>query len=196
MLQTPSCNLTDFDGLTNLSTLELHIESGYSDRTLLPYGIFEGLTSLKDLRIKYYSHTYGDDPTLYPNLPLTIGLEKVGAGKFKAVVPTGAPYDMAVPLIVVNGHITGSATVKIPAGSTESDVRTVTRFPFTTAAVVVDLERVVQRTSGSGYLFYKTSLPLELFSPLAGAPTAVSERTPQVIEAIVDEIPAIDHSSS
>ncbi len=184
----------DFDGLTNLYSLELRFESGYSDRTLLPAGIFKGLTSLEDLHIKYYTHTYGDDPTLYPHLPLTIGLQKVGAGKFKAVVPTGAPYDMDVPLIVVNGSITGGATrVKIPAGSTESETLTVTRTAGTTAAVIVDLERVVQVTSGSGYAFYKSSYPLELLSPIAGAPTAVSERTPQVIEAIVGEVPEINH---
>ena len=184
----------DFDGLTNLYSLELRFESGYSDRTLLPAGIFKGLTSLEDLHIKYYTHTYGDDPTLYPHLPLTIGLQKVGAGKFKAVVPTGAPYDMDVPLIVVNGSITGGATrVKIPAGSTESETLTVTRTAGTTAAVIVDLERVVQVTSGSGYAFYKSSFPLELLSPIAGAPTAVSERTPQVIEAIVGEVPEINH---
>ena len=30
----------DFDGLTGLSRLELHFESGYSESTLLPAGIF------------------------------------------------------------------------------------------------------------------------------------------------------------
>ena len=183
----------DFDGLTNLRSLELKFESGYSDRTLLPAGIFKGLTSLRGLSVKWYD-TYGTDPTLLPFLPLTIGLKKVGEGQFKAVVPTGVPSDMDIPLIVVNGSIAGGATsVTIPAGSVESDILTVTRTPGTTAAVIVDLERVVQATSGSGYVFYKSSFPLELFSPLAGAPTAVSERTPQIVDAIVGEVPEINH---
>ena len=184
----------DFDGLINVSSIELRFESGYSDNTLLPAGIFEGLTSLNGPNVKWYD-TYGTDPSLFPVLPLTIGLRKVSDGKFKAYVPTGAPYDMDVPLIVVNGSITGDATsVKIPSGSTESEILTVTRTSGTTAAVSVDLERVVHATSGIGYAFYKTSFPLELLSPLAGAPTAVSERTPQVIEAIVAAVPEINHS--
>ena len=185
----------DFDGLINLSALQLAFKSGYSDRTLLPAGIFKGLTSLETLKAKWSTDTYGTDPTLFPLLPLTIGLKKVGTGQFKAVVPTGAPYDMDVPLIVVNGSINGGATsVTIPAGSVESDVLTVTRTPGTTAAVIVDLERVVPSADPeSHYVFYKSSFHLEIFSPLAGAPTPVSERTPQVIEAIIGEVPEINH---
>ena len=183
----------DFDGLTNLRSLELRIESGYSDSTLLPAGIFKGLTSLSSVKTKYYEHTYGDDPTLYPMLPFPVGLKKIGEGQFKAVVHTGAPYDMDLPLIIVNGSIDGGATsVTIPAGSVESDVLTVTRTPGTTAAVVVDLERTVANP-GTGYAFYKSSYHLEMFSPLPGAPTPVTERTPQVLDAIVGEVPEINH---
>ncbi len=185
----------DFDGLINLSALQLAFKSGYSDRTLLPAGIFKGLTSLESLRTRWSTDTYGTDPTLFPLLPLTIGLKKVGTSQFKAVVPTGAPFDMDVPLIVVNGSINGGATgVTIPAGSVESDILTVTRTPGTTAAVIVDLERVVPSADPeSHYVFYKSSFHLEMFSPLAGAPTPVSERTPQVVDAIVGEVPEINH---
>ena len=183
----------DFDGLTGLSRLELRFESGYSDSTLLPAGIFKGLTSLSSVQLTYYSHTYGDDPSLYPILPFPVGLKKVGEGQFKAVVHTGAPFDMDLPLIVVNGSINGGAkSVTIPAGSVESEVITVTRTPGTTTAVVVDLERTVANP-GTGYDFYKSSFHLEVLSPLAGAPTPVTERTPQVLDAIVGEVPEINH---
>ena len=183
----------DFDGLTGLSRLELRLASGYSENTVLPAGIFEGLTSLSSVQFKYYPDTYGADPSLYPMLPFPVGLKRVGEGQFKAVVHTGAPFDMDLPLIVVNGSIDGGATrVTIPAGSVESDVLTVTRTPGTTAAVVVDLERTVENP-GTGYAFYKSSYHLELLSPLAGAPTPVTERTPQVLDAIVGEVPEINH---
>ena len=184
----------DFDGLTNLSRLELRLGSGFSESSLMPAGIFEGLTSLNSLKFLYYTDIYGDDPSLYPLIPLTVGLKKVGEGQFKAIVPTGAPSNMDLPLIVVNGSINGGAeSVTIPAGSVESDILTVTRTPGTTAAVIVDLERTVPSPPGSGYVFYKSSFHLEIFSPLAGAPTPVAERTPQVLDAIVAAVPEINH---
>ena len=185
----------DFDGLTGLSRLELRFESGYSENTLLPARIFKGLTSLSSVQMKYYKHTYGEDPQLYPILPFPVGLKKVGRGQFKAVVHTGAPSDMELPLHVVNGNINGGAkSIMIPAGSVESDVLTVTRTPGTTAAVIVDLERTVASPSPSGYAFYKSSFHLQMFNPLVGAHTPVTERTPQVIEAIVGEVPGIDYA--
>ena len=184
----------DFDGLTNLSRLELRLGSGFSESSLMPAGIFEGLTSLNSLKFLYYTNIYGDDPSLYPLIPFTVGLKKVGEGQFKAIVPTGAPSNMDLPLIVVNGSINGGAeSVTIPAGSVESDILTVTRTPGTTAAVIVDLERTVPSPPGSGYVFYKSSFHLEIFSPLAGAPTPVAERTPQVLDAIVAAVPEINH---
>ena len=148
---------------------------------------------MSTVQFKYYRRIYGDDPSLFPILPFPVGLKKVGDGQFKAVVHTGAPFDMDLPLIVVNGSIDGGATsVTIPAGSVESDVLTVTRTPGTTAAVVVDLERTVA-DPGTGYAFYKSSFHLEMFSPLAGAPTPVTDRTPQVLDAIVGEVSEINH---
>ena len=184
----------DFDGLTNLSRLELRLGSGFSESSLMPAGIFEGLTSLNSLKFLYYTNIYGDDPSLYPLIPFAVGLKKVGEGQFKAIVPTGAPFNMDLPLIVVNGSINGGAeSVTIPAGSVESDILTVTRTPGTTAAVIVDLERTVPSPPGSGYVFYKSSYHLEMFSPLPGAPTPVAERTPQVLDAIVAAVPEINH---
>ena len=160
----------------------------------MPAGIFAGLTSLNSLKFFYYTNIYGDDPSLYPLIPLTVGLKKVGEGQFKVIVPTGAPSNMDLPLIVVNGSINGGAeSVTIPVGSVESDILTVTRTPGTTAAVIVDLERTVPSPPDSGYVFYKSSFHLEMFSPLPGAPTPVAERTPQVLDAIVAAVPEINH---
>ena len=182
----------DFDGLTGLSKLELRIESGYSDSTPLPAGIFKGLTSLSSVTIKWYRDTYGSSPL--PSLPLTIGLKKIGEGQFKVVIPTGAPGDINVPLIIVNGTTNdGADNVTIPAGSVESDVLTVTRDPGRTAAVIVDLERILPGPPGPSLVFYRSSSHLEMISPLAGAPTPVAERTPQVIDAIVSVVPEIEH---
>ena len=184
----------DFDGLTNLGDLELRLDAGFSEESLLPAGIFDGLTSLVVVKFKYYTHIYGDDPSLYPILPFPVGLKKVGEDRFKAVVHTGAPFNMDLPLIVVNGSINGGAgSVTIPTGSVESEVLTVTRTPGTTAAVIVDLERTVRSHPESGYVFYKSSFHLEMSSPLAGAPTPVADRAPQVIDAIVGEVPELNH---
>lgn len=185
---------SDFDGLSNLEKLELRLDAGFSEESLLPAGIFKGLNSLNSLQIKYYVGIYGEDPSLFPLLPFPVGLRKVGEGKFKAVVHTGAPFDMDLPLIVVNGTINGGeGSISIPSGRVESDILTVTRTPGTTAAVVVDLERTVPSPPNSGYVFYKSSVHLEMFKPLAGALTPVPERTSQVIDAIVGAVPGINH---
>ena len=194
-----------FDDLTALTRLDL----SYNHISSLPSGIFDDLGALYNLNLSNNKLTnipsgifeglsslvfvYLSGNTVDP-IPLTVKLQKVADGQFKAVVPTGAPFDMDLPLYVVNGSISGGATsVKIPTGSVESDTLTVTRTPGTTAAVVVDLERTVAH-QGSGYSFYKSSYHLEMFSALAGAPTPVPDRTPQVIEAIVGEVPGIDYA--
>ena len=184
----------DFDGLTGLSRLELRLDAGFSEESLLPERIFEGLTSLGTLQFQYYPRVYGDDPSLFPRLPLPVGLEKVSEGQFKAVVPHGAPFDMDLPLHVVNGRINGGATtITIPTGSVESAPFTVTRTPGTTAAVIVDIETLPSiPESHAGYRLYRSSFPLEIFSPLAGAPTPVTERTPQVLDAIVGAVPELN----
>ena len=117
-----------FDGLTSLTTLNL----GNNQLGNLPAGIFVGLTELKSL------HLYGNaiDP-----LPISVSLEEVGEGQFKAVVPTGAPFNVVLPLSVTNGTISGGAasSVTISTGSAESPPLTVARTPATTAAVTVNI---------------------------------------------------------
>ncbi len=140
-----------FSGLSSLETLRF----GLNQLTTLPPGLLEGLTSLTDLRM------IGNRLTALPDsifngltgltrlalgsnavdpLPITISLEKTGEGQFKAVAPTGAPFDLVLPLNVANGSINGGATaVTIPIGSVESAPLTVTRTPGTTFAVTVDI---------------------------------------------------------
>ena len=105
---------------------------------------------------------------------------------------------MDLPLHVVNGRINGGATtITIPTGSVESAPFTVTRIPSTTAAVIVDIETLPNTsipTNHAGYVFYRSSFPLEMFSPLAGAPTPVTERTPQVLDAIVGVVPELNQA--
>ena len=134
----------DFSGLTALTRLNLP----GNQLSSLPDSIFEGLTSLTQLRLEGNSVT---------PLPLTVSLEVVAEGQFKAVAPTGAPFDMVLPLIVTNGSISGGATtVTIPKGSIESTPFTVIRTPGTWDAVTVDLGTLPELPANhSGYALVK-----------------------------------------
>ena len=140
-----------FEGLTALTDLRMI----GNQLTMLPDGIFEGLTSLTTLRLQ--------NNAVNP-LPLTVSLEKVANGQFKAVAPSGAPFDIVLPLTVANGSITGGATtLTIPAGSVESDTLTVTRTPGTTFAGTVDIGSPLPGlpANHSGYALVKSDdLPL------------------------------------
>ena len=116
-----------FSGLSSLTTLQLQL----ARRTSLPEGVFSGLSALTSLRL--IGHTVNP-------MPLTVSLEKVGDVQFKAVAPTGAPFEIVLPVSVTNGTLVGGATtVTIPVGSVESEPLTVTRTPGTTAAVTVNI---------------------------------------------------------
>ena len=144
----------DFSGMTGLITLNLFNNALSS----LPDGIFEGLTSLKTIRLGKNSV----DP-----LPLTVSLEKVGTNQFKAVVPTGATFDIVLPITVTNGSISGGkTTLTIPHCSVESGTFTVTRTPGTTAAVTVDIGTLPSLPKNHyGYALTKSdTLPIEIIS--------------------------------
>ena len=159
-----------FDNLTHLT--DLLFSAG--QLTSLPDGLFSGLTSLTTLNL------FGD------TLTLTVSLEIVGTDQFKAVAPTGAPFDIVLPVSITNGSISsGETTVTIPQGSVESGTRTVTRTISTNDAVTIDIGTVPSLPPGhNGYaLVRSTSLPL-VFPELGGIVT-LRDRTPQVRDAIV-----------
>ena len=159
-----------FDGLTALTELYL---SG-NDLSSLPDGVFDGLTALEALRL--------DRNTVDP-LPLTVSLQKVADRQFKAVAPTGAPFEIVLPVSVTNGTIIGGATtVTIPVGSVESAPLTVTPTPATTAAVTVDIGTVPGLPANhTGYTLVKSEdLPL-----IFNAVSTPSETTLMAIKGTV-----------
>ena len=155
-----------FDGLTALEQLSLW---GNELRSL-PYGIFDGLTALEEL---YLSGNIVDP------LPLTVSLEKIGEGEFKATAPTGAPFDIVLPLRLTHGSIDGGGTpsITISTGKVESESVTVTRTPGTADAVWVDIGTLpgLPKNNHSGYELVKSSdLPLTVIEGLGNAAPGIA----------------------
>ena len=151
-----------FKNLTKLSQLYLD-ENQFS---ALPDGIFENLTALTLVII----NRNPVDP-----LPLIVSLEKVEEGQFKAIAPSGVPFELVLPLSITNGSIdSGVNSITIPSGGVESGVLTVTRTAGTTADVTVDLGTLPGRPLipiSSGYGLVKSDdLPLEVISGVQAAP--------------------------
>ena len=144
-----------FDKLTALTTLALN----NTNLSTLPAGLFDGLTGLTNLTL----HGNAVDP-----LPLTVSLERVRSNQFKAVAPTGAPFEIVLLLIVANGTIdSGATTITIPKGSVESVPLTITRTVGTTDAMSVDIGAPlpVRPVSHTGYTLVKSDdLPLTLIT--------------------------------
>ena len=151
----------DFSGMTRLTDLNLY------DNTLssLPVGIFEGLTALTTLRLG------GNfvDPML-----LIVSLQQVSDGEFQAVIPTGAPFDIVLPINVSNGPMNSSTTmVTIPKGSIASASFTVVSWTSTSPSMAIGaLPRVP--LNHYGYILAKS---------------AVCNRTPAVANAIAAAVP-------
>ena len=155
-----SLDSNDFLGLYSLTTLNL----SNNQLQRLPNGFFSDLTSLTSLNL--------DGNTVDP-LQLTISMEKVGENQVKVVIPTGAPYDIVLPITVTNGSLpNGMTTITIPKTDVESQAVTITRTQGTTGAVTVDFGILpTLPSSHSGYALSKTNEnPLEIFAPLNTAP--------------------------
>ena len=195
----------ELGNLTNLT----HLELDDNQLSTLPDSLFAGLSSLAVLSL--------DGNSVDP-LPLTISLEQVGTDQVKAVAPTGAPFDIVLPISVTNGSLSGGATtITIPVGSVESAPLTVVRTPGT-AAVTVDIGTLPGLpTNHAGYALVKASdLPLEVISSTVGPvgdsgdqqpeqpqqpeapgdeggiPTiTICDRTPQVRDAIVAAVSSV-----
>ena len=155
-LTSLSANL--FDGLSSLEILPLF----GNQLTNIEAGTFEGLSSLDVL---FLNINPGE------TFSFTIALEKVEGsdsdGQFKAVMPTGAPFSVVLPLIVTNGSISGDVTsITIPIGSVESSPLTVTRTSGRTGAVTVDIGTLPSiPRNHTGYSLVKSdNLPLTIIT--------------------------------
>ena len=134
-----------FSGLSALDWLSLS-----SNRLIgLPDGIFSGLSSIRSLYL-------GDNSV---HLLIAVSLESVGEGQFKAMAPTGAPFNIVLPFSVTNGNVDGeTTTITIPAGSVESEPLTITRTPGTVDAITVDIGTLPGVPTGHyGYRLAKSS---------------------------------------
>ena len=190
-----------FENLTNLTFLSM----GGNNLSALPDDIFENLTNLTVVSVS--SDVVG-------SLPLTVSLEKVEDGQFKAVAPTGAPFDLVLPLNITNGSITGGASsITISTGRIESDTLTLTRTQGTTAAVTVDIGTFPALptddegdTVHEGYTLVKSAdLPLEAIGAVQGAPAlrianlldpeTLQTRDPAILEAKLDALRAESNGS-
>ena len=148
-----------FDGTPYLRSLLL----SHNNLTSLPAGIFEGLTALDQLHLRW-------NPDAASQLPLVIALEKVGMKQFKAVVPTGAPFEITLPIKVANGSLVDGATaLLIPKGSVESLPATLTRTPNTIDAVTVAIETPLPMhpATHNGYVLVTSATrPLEVIEQI------------------------------
>ena len=135
----------DLAGLLSLVTLDL----SNNQLNSLPAGIFDGLTTLTTVNLSGNSVS---------PLPLSVSLQKVGSDQIKAVVPTGAPFDIVLPISVANGSLSSGTTLTIPTGSVESSTQTITHTSGTTAAVTVDISSLPNLPSlHSGYGLVKSN---------------------------------------
>ncbi len=138
----------DFAGLTALTNLNLY---GNMLRTL-PNNIFTGLTALTSLRMSKNAV----DPML-----LTVALQQVSPNTFKAIIPTGAPFDV---VLTIDG-----SRVTVPKGNIGSAVFSSNGLPSIDA-------------------FPK--LPINHFGYIFGKSTAC-HRTSQVSDAIVAAVAGV-----
>ena len=155
-----------FDGTPNLTSILL----SNNKMTSMPNGIFEGLTQLNQLHLS-------GNPNPSSQLSLQVSLQKVGTNQVKAVAPSGAPFAIAVPIIIKNGTLAGGATVlSIPIGTVESLPITVTRTAGTFNAVTADIGTLPNPPSlHNGYALAKAAGgPLEVL-PQVNAPPVFTE---------------------
>ena len=162
----------DFSGMTALTNLNLYGNSLSS----LPDGIFEGLTVLTSLRL--------GGNTVDP-MPITVSLEKVGEDQIKAVVSTGAPFKIVVPISATNGSISGETTsLTISKGSVESTTVTLSRTAGTTVAVTANIGTLPSLPSNHyGYTLSKSdSLPLEVIEMVSSTEDTTDDTTDETMD--------------
>ena len=136
-----------FDGLTSLTDVDMR---NVWNRGSLPDGLFDGLSSLAYVRFSnQHKNDHFPDRTFarlsaplqllsaYGTATLLVTLQEDGGGQFRAVAPSGAPFDITLPLSVTGGTVVGgAATVTIPTGAIESDLVQVEASPGSTSVTV------------------------------------------------------------
>ena len=134
----------------------------------MPVGVFDGLTALTTLRL---------GSNAVEPLSLIVSLQQVGDGAFKAVIPTGAPFNIVLLVSVTNGSISGGLTsVTIPQGSVESATFTVISTSGTSTIPTVSIGALPRVPPNHfGYIL---------------AQSRVCNRTPQVASAIAAAVPS------
>ncbi len=154
----------DFSGMTELKNINLH------DNLLmdLPVGIFEGLTALTTLRLGH---------NLLDPMPILVSLQQVDENEFQVIVPTGAPFDIVVPIDVTNGHISeGATTATVLKGTLKSETFTIVP---TAEAPSVDIGKL-------------PGLPRNHYGYVLARSTACN-RTPELVSAIEAMYPLLMH---
>lgn len=105
-------------------------------------------------------------------MPISVSLRSEAAGRVKAVVPTGAPFALELPLTIAGrGQIEGDAdTVTVPTGAVESAPLSVTRIDEDADTATVDIASLPALPSEvgthEGYVLTKDpALPVEIALP-------------------------------
>ena len=147
----------DFSGLSGLTSLNLYgnMLSSLSD------GIFSELTSLTSLRLGGNNI----DP-----IPIIVSLEQVSSNQYRVVIPTGAPFDVSVPIVITDGRNAPGRldTVTVSKGSVRSE---------TTTGAYIDIGAL-------------PSLPANHFGYVLSK-SATCNVTLQVAEAIAAAVPGV-----
>ena len=170
-----------FAGLSTLTTLSISFNLIQHN---FPSSLFEGLTALESLRA-FINHHIGNV------LPLRVHLRMDDEGRLKVEAPTGAPYDIVMPIVVTNGTLEGDvASLTVPTGRVESTAISVTRAVGTTGPVVARFGNAPPIPSGvtehgvalhSGYEVVRGNSTLELLPalepPNADDPESISSLT-------------------
>ena len=154
----------DFSGMTGLRNINLYGNLLMS----LPVGIFEGLTALTTLRLGH---------NLLDPMPVLVSLQQVDENEFQVIVPTGAPFDIVVPIDVTNGHISeGATTATVLKGTLKSETFTIVP---TAEAPSVDIGKL-------------PGLPRNHYGYVLARSTACN-RTPELVSAIEAMYPLLMH---
>ena len=161
-----------FAGLPALRSVDVGGNHSQTPFSRLPDGAFEGLSApLEKLKLDRVS--------------VEISLRAAGPGRFRAVAPSAAPFNIVLPVTVTSGSIAGGViAITIAAGSVESGVLEVTRTAGTSAAVTVDIGTLPALPEGhEGYTLVKTAVPLTVLAAEGASAVTLELSATRIAEA-------------